>query len=317
VRQAWAAAAVLAAGCNEFGLDPIDNEEPPSRVVVVEEFVQRSLPSVDLLFVVDNTASMAQEQDRLADQFGALSAQLASADVDWQVGVVTTDVGGVDAGWLQGSPYVITAGVEDALDKVASAVLVGTEGSGPEAGFAAATLALQLSGDAGPNHGFRRADASLHVVFVSDADDDSQDWFGEDPVAPFLSVLAAEADATGLPVVASAVVGDLPDGCSTGKTSAQPGFRYAEVAGESGGRFESICTSDFSGLLAAIGDASIVWPLRFELGEQPVAGSVTVEIDGDRMADGWALEASPPAVVFDEPPAPSARIRVSFVVELT
>ena len=63
---------------------------------------------VDLLFVVDDTASMAQEQAALAADFESLANQLDAAQVAWQVGAVTTSMDGADAGLLQGSPWILT-----------------------------------------------------------------------------------------------------------------------------------------------------------------------------------------------------------------
>ena len=46
---------LVATGCIEFKLDPIDPEDrPPQRVAVTETFVQSPLPKADLLFVVDS-----------------------------------------------------------------------------------------------------------------------------------------------------------------------------------------------------------------------------------------------------------------------
>lgn len=47
---------------------------------------------LDLLVVIDNSCSMVQEQENLAGNFDALIDTFASAEVDWQIGVTTTDV---------------------------------------------------------------------------------------------------------------------------------------------------------------------------------------------------------------------------------
>ena len=81
---AWLKVSVLLAlsSCIEFGIDPIDPDEAPNQLVAVtDEFVQTPLPAVDILFVVDDTASMAQEQAALSDDFSALSEDLATAGI--------------------------------------------------------------------------------------------------------------------------------------------------------------------------------------------------------------------------------------------
>ena len=73
------------------------------------------------------------------------------------------------------------------------AARVGTSGAPPESGLAAAWLALTEPNISGSNRGFRRPDALLHIVFVSDNDDQSDEVLGEDPVGTFQDFLSGEA----------------------------------------------------------------------------------------------------------------------------
>lgn len=304
----------MLAGCIEFALDPKEpSEPPPEQVAVTESFVQAPLPGVDLLLVIDDTASMAQEQAALASQFSALLGELDALGIGWQLGVVSTDMSGPEAGWLRGSPYVLDPGAPDRELAFAEMVQVGTDGAGPEAGLAAATEALALA-HGGPNSGFRRPDALLHVVFVSDADDQSQTWLGADPVSVFLDTLASEATATGRPARASALVGPLPSGCSSATGTAQPALDYVSVANDSGGWVGSICAPDLGPVLAALSEASIEWPTTFPLEHVPVPESVRATVDGELTP--VRVDPSIPAVVFDVPPPPDARVSVRYLVVL-
>jgi hypothetical protein len=56
-------------------------------------FQQRRRNTVDVLMVVDNSCSMAEEQDKLAANFASFIEAFDNIDVDWQIGVVTTDMG--------------------------------------------------------------------------------------------------------------------------------------------------------------------------------------------------------------------------------
>lgn len=302
-------AALVACG-TDIGVDPVHDTAPPVALVPVEEtFVQRPLPAVDLLLVVDDTASMGQEQEALSDEFPKLAQALDAVGVSWQLGVVTTDMSGPQAGWLRGSPYVLTAGVAHLVD---DAVRVGTGGASPEAGMAAAVAALDLATPDGPNAGFRRPDAALHVVFFSDADDASDAWLGPDPPRALVARLAAEAGPA--PAVVSAVVGDPDGGCVSDKGTAQAGVRYAEAVRATSGAQVSICSADLAKVVAALGDVSIVWPTRFRLARMPVEGTLRVRVDG-RSTDGWWFDAPAVELVFERPPPASARIEVEYVVE--
>ncbi len=302
-------------GCIEFGLDPIDPEGEPKRLVAVTEtFVQQALPEVDVLFVIDNTASMSQEQASLAADFDTLVDELDLAGVAWQLGVVSTDMSGPEGGWLRGNPWVLTPGTPDRALQFAELVQVGTDGLAAEAGLAAATTALSLAVAEGPNEGFRRPDAAVHVVFVSDADDDSD---GADPVGAFLEQLALESSTTDRPSRASAIVGDMPSGCTGADGTAQAGSRYAEVVAATGGSQISICTSDLAPIYSSLAELSIVYSTRFDLREVPEPDSALVEVDGEVLSDGWDLQLDPPAIRFDEAPVPEASIRVTYLVSNT
>lgn len=302
---------VALGGCGmDIGLDPHDDTAPPLRLVPVQQtFVQRPLPAVDLLLVVDDTASMGQEQQALAAEFPKLAEALDEAEVAWHVGVVSTDMSHPQAGWLRGSPYVLTSGDAHLLD---DAVRVGTSGATPEAGMAAALRALELAAHDGPNAGFRRPDAALHVVFFSDSDDASDEWLGSDPPAFFLEQLRATTGE--LAPVVSAVVGDPDGGCVSDKGSAQAGVRYARAVETTSGVLVSICSAELGPVVDALGDASILWPTRFALSRRPVVETLRVEVD-DRLHDEWWYDGPTGDLVFHTPPPPSARIEVSYLVE--
>ena len=70
-------------GCSEYEYTTHTN---------VDVFQQNRLAAVDLLVVVDNSCSMVEEQENLAQNFKILIDTFTQAEVDWQIGVTTTDV---------------------------------------------------------------------------------------------------------------------------------------------------------------------------------------------------------------------------------
>jgi hypothetical protein len=300
---------LLLAGCVDYTLnDPdVDAVEP---VEVEEHFLQATLPAVDVLFVVDSTGSMAEEQAGLAAAAASFVGVLDGLALSYQLGVVTTDPD--DAGALLGRPWIITAVADDPAASLAAALLVGTDSPPPSAGLAAASLAL--ADVQGLNRGFRRADAGLQVVFVSDGDDESDTFLGDDPAGAFLEVLADDAARSGRAARASAIVGDVPAGCRSETGNASPGTRYVDVAQASGGVVASICTADFAPVAGALGAGAAEWPTRFALQAVPEPGTVKVEVDGTRIPDGWEIDEAGPALVFDIAPAPDAEILVRYAL---
>lgn len=302
-----------AVGCNENALNPRGDSglEP---LVVEETFLQAPLPKVDILWVVDNTASMEDEQAALAGSFGSFAASLSELGLAWQLGVVTTDVSDDRAGRLRGDPWLITPDVEDAEAAMQEAVAVGTDSESAEAGLGAAWLALSEPLRSGDNRAFRRPDATLHVVVVSDNDDHSEDLLGADPAGAFIAFLEDESAATGQPALLSAVIGDVPFGCTWDGGTALPGTAYAAVAEASAGTVASICDADLEPVLAALGAASATWPDTFPLQASPVADSVRVTVDGLSQSNGWTVDVDAPAIRFETPPAPGVEIGVRYEV---
>ena len=162
---------------------------------------------------------------------------------------------------------------------------------------------------------FRRDDAALHVIVLSDSDDDSSAVLGSDPGAAFVDFLAEEEARTGNVAHLSAVVGDTPRGCTWDGGTALPGTTYASVAEQTGGVVASVCDADLSAVVEALGDASATWPTVFTLQALPDPDSVRVSVNGARQDDGWSLDLDGPSVVFDEAPAPSAEIEVRYEVD--
>ncbi|MCB9759215.1 MAG: hypothetical protein H6739_05205 [Alphaproteobacteria bacterium] len=302
-------------GCNIETF--VRGQDPPVQepVYVTESFTQVPLPKVDLLWIVDNTGSMAEEQSALADAFPGFVDTLEDAELGYHLGVVTTDVETDGAGVLQGDPWIITPAATDPACAFASAVSVGTGGLGTEAGLAALILALEEPNRSGANRGFRRPDAALHVVVVSDDDDDSWDALGADPVLEAIALLDDEARRTRLPAVFSAVVGDPGTGCRGALGDAGPGDAYARVVEATDGVLASICSADLSAVAEQLAALSVHYPARFALSAEPWTDAVRVSVDGDRLDDGWTLERDPPAVVFDAPPAARAGIEVRYQLE--
>ncbi len=73
----------LALSCTEYSY---------TSETAVDVFQQSRRNVVDVLIVVDNSGSMIEEQAKLATNFQAFIEVFADIDVDWQIGVVTTDM---------------------------------------------------------------------------------------------------------------------------------------------------------------------------------------------------------------------------------
>ncbi len=330
------------AGVPGLNLSPlyIDNSlfSPPLLVPLVGEssasatqtdrFIEGQPGQVDVLFVVDNTASMLEESPRLVSAMPAFASAALRTGVDLHVGVTTTGIsptnpacpggaGGGEGGRLfpaDGSAArQFTNGTPNLGQALQAAVQVGQcafEQQGLEAMRRALTPPLvdhaddprtPLGNDG--NLGFYRQTASLAVVVVSDDDDTSPD-----AVATYVQFLQRlkGAGAAGR----ASLYAIVPSGQSCPSASGQ-GFRYAEAASRTGGAIESICAPDFGPLLQDVVSRAFSAQTRFPLSGTPDSAGVMVTVNGT-AATGWVYDAASNTVVFGAPPPPGAVIEVSY-----
>lgn len=300
-----------------------------------DQFTQSTGTPVDILFVVDDSGSMGDNQTNLAENFDALTSLAEAWSSDFHLGVITTDADSPQwAGKLRGQPRYVTPADWPAFEQN---VKVGVTGSNDEQGLAAVELALTFplthespvacagSGDCNPpdecvdgqcggyNRGFMRPNAVMHVVFVSDEDDHS-----EHTVGYYVDVLQGIKSGHEVSLItAHAVVStDGPVGGGASSCAHAPGYRYLEVAEALGGVTSDICDADWSGKLQALGEAIFGLSNRFVLGQSPDPMTVSVWIDDQPCEEGWTVDLATRSVVFSEdspcfPPA-GAAVRIAY-----
>ena len=153
----------------------------------------------------------------------------------------------------------------------------------------------QSMGCGGENRGFLRPGAGLEVVFLADTDD-----AGAKPVLGYYAAQLASIKASGGPTHVHAIVGPA-GGCSSPGTTAAEGSRYATLAAIEGGEVASVCASDFSPVLKAIGKKISGLKVHFPLKSLPQPASLTVSVAGKpcpAKASDWIWDATLNAIVF-------------------
>ncbi|MCB9679987.1 MAG: hypothetical protein H6733_00820 [Alphaproteobacteria bacterium] len=208
---------------------------------------------VDVLFVVQDDATMAPFTQRLADAAPALVDLLDARADGWRVGVVTTDMTTPEAsGRLQGTDTAlfVDATTPDVAVELAALLDVGTSGVSPTRGLQAARNAAAMPTVPlfQANRDFFRSDAELVIAFVTSADDVS----GGAETPSTLAAWMAGARAHPALARASALTGPDPSGCGT----ILAGSRYNEVARLTGGVSRSLCDDPVTRVL----DALSGWP---------------------------------------------------------
>ncbi|MBM7115219.1 choice-of-anchor D domain-containing protein [Archangium primigenium] len=303
--------------------------ESSKRMDKTDKFVQQDGAKVDVLFVVDNTASMVEEQPRLRSAMPAFVDTARAKGVDLHLAVTTTGIdtvsnacpGGAQGGEagrffpVDGSrPRILTLQTPDVTSVLQQNVNVGLCAS-LEQGFEAVRRALSppLVNNADDprtpvpndgNRGFLRDEAALVVVFVGDEDDHSPD--SVDTYVRFLRERKGENQPQRMTLYA---IAPTAQGCPT---SGGGGTRYAEAAARTGGEVISVCEPDYSPLLRSVANKAFSPQDRFPLSDLPDAGSITVSVNGAPVTAGWQYDGATNSVIFTTAPAAGAKVDIYY-----
>ena len=259
-------------------------------------FEQPIRGSSDIVFVIDNSCSMAEEQANLQDNFAYFAAGLVEYDLDYQIGVITTD-----SPTFRGD--AITAETDDIEAEFISQTSVGTGGSGNEM---PTEMAYQSSSSGGDISEFVRDEAILSMIFVSDEPDSSPSAW-----ATYLSAyqdLKNDSD----DYVAHAISGDWPTGCGTASAT----NNVYELTVATGGLYLSVCATEWASHLEALVEGSVADLSSFELTQWPVPATIVVRVDGITTTTGWEYNEADNSVDFDETHVPEggATIEVEYAL---
>lgn len=239
-------------------------------------------PPVDIIFAVDQSGSMDDDQSSLANNFSKFITQLTTYTSDWHVIVANDDDGCNNSG-------VLTSTTSNYESRFESSVKKGG-GIWTEALLTVTQQAVDKSDTGECNEKFIRPDAMLHIIVVSDEPEQSwgswKDYVDE--------VIAKKGDAS--MVKYSAVAGPVPGGCHSGSNSAEAGSGYDDAVSFTGGEFLSIC-SDWSSSVKTLADASISMT-TFTLSQTPDPDTIVVKKNGKTMSSYWMYESSTNAVIF-------------------
>jgi hypothetical protein len=298
-----------------------------------DSFNQEPPANVDILWVIDNSPSMREEQEEVAARFSEFVSSLEETNIDFHLGVITTDIsdGNPDAAKLIGEPNVLTDDMPYYQELFEERVQVGTGGSMREQGLEAAWRALSEPLVSDANRGFLREDAVLAVVYVSDEDDcsdrgalgrdaDQSDCYGNKqllvPVRTYVDAFLAMKQSSDQVLVSSIVGPRIAQGCD----DSVPGERYIEVANNTGGIIGDICEQDFTGIMDEMGLSVSGVRSSFQLTYSPVLTTLEVMVSDRHVimgeANGWTYDEDTRYLTFhgDAVPPRGATVTASYEI---
>lgn len=285
--------------CDDLGL-PLDEHS--------ETFTQNSNRNgdVDILWVVDDSGSMADNQQNLADNFDHFITQFLEKDIDFKMGITTTDAYFRNGKMVGDSSKLTSASAKGNQTAFANNftkwVKVGTNGSGTEQGMKCASGFFDRYASS-----FLRDDAYLAIVFVSDENDQS-----DKKVSEYLDRFQALKKNKGMVKTYSIVTTRMPKHAEWESI----GDRYMEMSKATGGLYSDI-TDDFSATLKDIGGSIVNLIDHFALGEIPYNSNIKVLVNGVQVTSGWVYDSVAHTLKFnaDSIPAEGSKIEIRYKVK--
>ncbi len=293
---------------------------------------------MDILFVVDSSGSMAEEQASLGENFGSLMGELERLGIDFRVAVTSTDacqsslpsdlsqrrcpMGGpssfLQGGFIGANGKKIltptTPNVEALFDQYTN---IGVNGSAFEHGLTSAFLGLQKSLN-GQNPSFIRQNAFLSVIVISDEEDDGiglgmKDAFSgvsyitqglttyrytDDDFISYLQSIKSEGSFS-----VSAITGVLDPATnqicrSTNGNPLELGTQYINAAKKTGGSLQSICDDRWDNLLESLGGDLGAQISQIVLEHRALPQSIVVTVNNIQNSD-WSYVEAAHAVKFN------------------
>ncbi len=313
-------------------------------------FDQARDPTVDVLFVIDDSGSMSAVQDQVGNNFPQFFTASNVSAADYHIAVTTTltvgsncvDIGG-NANCADhemsghytacSSDRFLTPTTSNAEGQFDCNVRVSNTrnpsrptSDGGEGGLRGAYnfLSAPKINDPAINGGFLREEAKLHVIMVSDEPDQSRG-----PTDLYIDFFRNLKGFRNEGLVAVSAVAKRDNETCPGDDSNVGSERYEDVVNALNGRFQSICDDDWSSTMRNLGLDSLGLQVEFFLSRAATESTIQVCVrDGSTTApcqaaartsstaaNGWFYDASTNSIVFNAGSVPSRGSRVEVRYE--
>lgn len=283
---------------------------PPEEFVLLEPrselFIQNTVRDgdVDVLFMIDNSGSMANKQKRLSESLGLFIDKFLDKKINFKMAITTSDGTKSRSGKMIGdsnkltSDYLKLVGKNQFMNYFSQMTKVGIDGSGVEQGLKTSAAFFDRY-----HSSFLRNDAYLALVEISDEDDQS-----EKAVKDYVAKFQALKKNKGMLKVYSIVSLRLP---MDNTLSDSIGEHYLEATQMTGGTSSEI-KDDFSSILSELGTSIANLVESFSLTDAPYNGDIQVYVNQILVQSGWSYNAISHSIKFDTTNIPSAGSQIEI-----
>lgn len=305
---------------------PVITEPPPviqppiQRTFKTEEFIQgATIRPVDILFVVDNSPSMIEEQDEMGQRIQSFIGQLSN--VDWRIGVTTTDVSngsfglqgelldisGLNKKYISSSDPNYQSHFLKTVKREESDCIVNCASSNEQPLLASIYAMQKHQGD---NSGFFRSNADLAIVILSDEDEMSSGPATATQPYEVMQAFQQTWRNTKRLKAYSLIIQPGDASCYQKNPNGHYGQTIDSLVRLTGGVSGSICSQNYAAPLAKIGESVRHLTQTIELSEEPDPKDVKIEFIPDLQQVSWYVDGK--KIHFDNPPQEGTKIKVKY-----
>lgn len=255
-------------------------------------------PPSDILFSVDQSCSMSDDNALLASNFSTFISQLSNYTTDWQIMIANADNGCNNGG-------IYTPNVPNYVSSFQSNVQTGGGGSNTEKLLTIVSSAIENTDPGECNYGFLRPNAMLHIITVSDEPDQSSYSY-----STYVNQIIAKKGAP--ENVRISVIYNPNDHWGN----------YTGAANDTGGLIFDIRNSNWASAsnLQLLAEASIISD-QYDLNNPALEHTIQVYVNGYEVSlssGNWHYDSAANAVVFDQsPPQEGDTITITYATAAT
>ena len=272
--------------------------------VWVDSFEQPySVNGVDIVWLIDKSCSMVDDAPAIVSGIEQMMNSLPPAG--WRLGITSTS--NIDSASASEFPLVPGDDIQDAWDAY------GASGNNArEGGFDSIYAYIEENEY---NQTWLRNDAALLIVFVSDEEEQSQEYFTFDPAGLSDFINWASAVRQSVYVASIVNVHETENECGYAVNTIDVGHRYIDATNAFNGVVVDICAEDWA---PGVTEASTQiepydeWPLTYI----PVQATVRVFEDGQLMDPAkWVYNIIFNKVEFLITPNEGSLIEIGYVID--
>jgi hypothetical protein len=276
--------------CMEYSInnpsEPVPGVPNPPQLenrIKKDIITQIAKPKTDILWIIDNSCSMVEEQTALTNNFDSFINYFIDSGLDWHVGVVSTDMLFPDHQGRLRSALGFNFIDEDTPQPTfvfRQMAAMGVTGSGTEKGLDTSYNAIEVHGD-DANKDFYREDGLLSIIVISDEPDFSTEISTPEYIS-WLSNLKIDSNDVTFSSIVCLQEGNLNGVyCSNPPAWSAPqvGKQYIEVTNAVGGVLWDIRETDWSIVLEELGFLASGLRREFFLSDIPAPETIEVWVD--------------------------------------